>query len=370
MSSIKFPISQPSITELEKSYVNDAVSSGWVSSAGEYILKFEDSFAKFCQTKYCVSVSNGTVGLFLALKALGIDAGDEVIVPDFSFIATANAVSHVGATPVFVDIDRNTLCIDAKKFASAITSRTRAVIPVHIYGHPAAMQEITKIAKDNDIIVIEDCAEAHGAKINDIPVGGWGDVGVFSFYGNKIITSGEGGAIVLNDSNLAVKLKHLRDHAMSPDKRYWHDAIGYNFRITNLQAALGLAQLERVSDIIEKKRSIFNWYYSRLGDIKLIRLNYHAPDVMPVYWMICLELIGADAAARDYLMKELQDRGVDSRPYFYPMSDMPMYKTANTPITHAVAAIGLNLPSYFDLTEEDVNMICEEIKESLRCLGY
>ena len=367
---MRFPISKPTITELEESYVADAVSSGWVSSAGDYILQFEEGFARFCEVDYCVSVSSGTTGLFLALKALGIGEGDEVIVPDFSFIATANAVKQAGATPVFVDIDLNTLCIDPITFESAITTNTRAVIPVHIYGHPAPMPEIIKTARAHDILIIEDCAEAHGAAINDIPVGGWGDVGVFSFYGNKMMTTGEGGAIVLKDEGLAAKLKMLRDHAMSPTRRYWHEEIGYNFRITNLQAALGVAQLERVKDIIQKKQEICSWYLKKLAGIDGIRLNYKADWAQPVYWMICIELVHGDIELRDKLMKELGERGVDSRPYFYPMSDMPMYSSAETPKTHHISKIGLNLPSYYDLQQREVDEICGVIRESLICLGY
>lgn len=370
LANIKFPVYRPTITNLERDYISEAVSSGWVSSIGKYIQQFEDGFARFCGAKYCVSVSNGTNAIFLALKALGIGPGDEVIVPDFSFIATANAVQHTGATPVFVDIDAETLCMAPNAFKDAITSRTRIVMPVHIYGHPAPMHEIMEIAEARGITVIEDCAEAHGASIRGRQVGSWGTAGVFSFYGNKILTTGEGGAIVLSDPVIDGRLRLLRDHAMSPIKRYWHEEVGYNFRLTNLQAALGVAQLERASEIIEKKRKIFDWYARELRPIQGIRLNRKADWAEPVYWMICLELDFPNAGFRHRFMMDLKERGVDTRPYFYPMSTMPMYETSNTPVSQTASSRGINLPSYFELTEEDVIEICCVIREVISCLEY
>lgn len=367
---MRFPVFKPTITELEERYVCDALASGWVSSMGDYILRFENRFARFCDVEHCVSVSNGTTGLFLVLKALGIGPGVEVIVPDFSFIGTANVVEHVGATPVFVDVDPDTLCMKPQDFEAAITERTRVVMPVHIYGHPAPMPEIVEIARAHRIFVLEDCAEAHGAAISGRSVGAWGDAGVFSFYGNKIFTMGEGGAIVLHSRELAERLKLLRDHAMSPVRRYWHEEVGYNFRLTNLQAALGVAQLERGREILDKKRNIFDWYARELAGVPEIRLNQKASWAEPVYWMVCLELKAADSWRRDRFMAHLKGRGVDTRPYFYPMSAMPMYKTADTPICHMVSARGINLPSYFDLSEQDVVEICRAIRESLKCLEF
>lgn len=363
-----YPIYKPTITNLEREYVSDAVSSGWVSSIGPYVDKFEEGFAKFCGSKYCVSVSNGTNALFLALVALEIGAGDEVIVPDFSFIATANAVRHAGATPVFVDIDIDTLCISPKAFEAAITKNTRAVIPVHVYGHPAPMPRILDIASRNGILILEDCAEAHGAKVEMRSVGTWGNAGIFSFYGNKILTTGEGGAIVLDDIKLAQRLRLLRDHAMSSSRRYWHEEVGYNFRMTNLQAALGVAQLERADEIIEKKRDIFKWYERELADLKGVCLNRRLEWAEPVYWLVCLEIEGCDFDLRQRVMEKLRDFGVETRPYFYPMSTMPMYQSAYTPVSQDVSVKGVNLPSYFDLTELDVISICSSVKKAIACL--
>lgn len=359
------PISQPSITEKEIDYVTDAMKSGWVSSLGKYIDKFEVMFAGYCETKYAVATSNGTTALHLTLVSLGVTSDDEVIIPDFTFVATANAVKYIDAKVVTVDIDEDTLCISTETIEKAITSKTRAIIPVHVYGHPANMEEIKKIAKRYNLFVVEDSAEAHGAEVNGKRVGGLGDAGVFSFYGNKIITSGEGGMVTTNDEVLYQKMQYLRDHAMSKEKRYWHTEIGFNYRMTNLQAALGVAQLERIDEILAKKRMIFEWYQVGLESVKGLQLNHQAPWAKNVYWMVCIELEGHDEFQRDGLIQKLKVKGVDSRPYFYPISDLPMFDVEDTPITHKVFKRGLNLPSYFDITKEQVEYVCDTIKNEL-----
>ena len=365
------PISQPSITQLEIDYVTDAIKSGWVSSLGEYINKFESEFASFCGTKHAIAVSNATVGLHLALVALGIKCDDEVIIPDLTFVATGNAVKYVGAKPVIVDVDKESLCIDAGSILQSITKKTKAIIPVHLYGHPANMEAINKIAKDHGLFVIEDAAEAHGAETNGKRVGCFGDVAVFSFYGNKIITSGEGGMITTDNDKIYSKLKYLRDHAMSPEKRYWHAEVGFNYRMTNLQAALGLAQFRRIGELIHKKIEIFTWYQEELSGIDGISLNRSKPNVKNVYWMVCLEIKEYTEAKRDSLIKSLKERGIDSRPYFYPLSDMPIYNKCNDTSTcnaHDIYKIGINLPSFFDMTREQVMFICKNIREVIRAV--
>jgi len=359
------PVSKPSITQKEIQYIMDAVSSGWVSSLGKYVDMFEEKFASYCGTKYALTTSNGTTALHLVLVALGIKPGDEVIIPDITFVATGNAVKYVGAKAVIVDIEEDTLCIDPESVKKAITPKTKAIIAVHLYGHPANMEEINKIAGEYGIIVIEDAAEAHGAEVNGKKVGSLGHVGTFSFYGNKIITTGEGGMITTNDENLYERMRHLRDHAMSKEKRYWHTEVGFNYRMTNVQAALGLAQLERIDEIIAKKRLIFEWYKEGLKDIEGIKLNYEAPWAKNVYWMVCLEVEGYTEKQRDELMKRLKEKNIDTRPYFYPLSDMPMFEKADTPIAHKVYQRGLNLPSYFDITKDQVDYVCKTIKELL-----
>jgi perosamine synthetase len=356
------PISQPSITSKEVAYVTDAVKSGWVSSIGNYINIFENEFAKYCGTKYAVSTSNGTTALHLILAALNISKNDEVIIPDLTFIATANAVRYTGAVPVIADIEKDTLCIDPEAIKKSITAKTRVIIPVHLYGHPANMVEINKIAKENNLIVIEDAAEAHGAEINRRRVGGFGLASAFSFYGNKIITSGEGGMITTDDEALFNRCRFLRDHAMSDTKRYWHTDIGFNYRMTNLQAALGTAQLERINELTERKRLIFKWYSGFLSDFNSVKLNYTAEWAKNAYWMVCAEINNFDEKKRDNFISQLKDNGIDSRPFFYPISDMPFNYTANTPVAHNKSKIGLNLPSFFDLKKDQVEYICKTIR--------
>jgi perosamine synthetase len=364
-----FPISQPSITDKEISYVTDAIKSGWVSSLGPYIEAFESQYAAYCGTRFALTTSNGTTALHLALLAAGVRAGDEVMVPDLTFIATANAVAYIGASPVLVDIDPETLCIDPEAIKRAVTPRSRAILPVHLYGHSASMDEINAIARDHDLVVIEDAAEAHGAEYKGKRVGALGRCGVFSFYGNKIVTSGEGGMITTDDEVLYSTAKRLRDHAMSSTKRYWHEEIGFNYRMTNLQAALGVAQLERIDAFLAKRRDIMGWYRDCLGDRVGLRLNREAAWTKHSYWMVCLEVAGMDESARGDLMNALRGRGIDSRPYFYPISDMPMYPGADTPAAHRVYKSGINLPMYVGLERDDVEFICTQVEESLEELG-
>ena len=362
-----YPISQPTITDLETKYVNDAITSGWVSSLGFYIEELEKEFAKFCGVKYAVLTNNGTTGLHLALETLGIKKGDEVIIPDLTFIATANAVAYIGAIPVMVDIDSKTLCIDPSKIESAINNKTKAIIPVHLYGHPANMDKINEIAKRHNLLVIEDAAEAHGAKYKGRVVGGLADCGVFSFYGNKIITTGEGGAITTNNLETYERAKFLRDHAMSKSKRYWHTEIGYNYRMTNLQAALGLAQLKRIDEIISSRINIYNNYKKYINTSDSVRLNYNASWAESVHWLVCLEVDSLDFDKREIFMKNLKDKGVDSRPYFYPVSSMPMYKkTFENEVTYKKTTIGINIPTYFGLTEDDIEIISQIINIELK----
>lgn len=360
------PISQPSVTEREVAYVTDAVKSTWISSLGKYIDRFEAEFAQFCETRFAVSVSNGTVAIQLALTAHGIGPGDEVIVPNLSFIATANAVLHCGAKPVFADIDPFHYCMDPASLESLITPKTKAIMPVHLYGHPAQMDKIIDLANKNGLWVIEDAAEAHGATVLGKRVGSWGHCATFSFYGNKNLTTGEGGMITTDDKDFYNKCKYLRDHAMSKEKRYWHTEPGFNYRMTNIQAALGCAQLERAVEIMSKRQEIFNWYQKHLGSISAISFNRTAEWATNAYWLICLENQDWDVIKRDQFMVELKKRGVDSRPFFYPMSDMPYFSDiVETPQAHEVYQKGINLPTYFDLTEEQVEFVCSVVKSLL-----
>lgn len=359
------PVSSPSITQKEIDYVIDAVKSGWVSSLGSYITEFEEKFAKYIGTKYALTTNNGTTALHLALVSLGIKEDDEVIVPDLTFIAPANAVTYTGAKPVFADINPETWCIDPVDIEKKITKKTKAIIPVHLYGHPADMDAINEIANKYGLYVIEDAAEAHGAVYKGKKVGSLGNCGIFSFYGNKIITTGEGGMLTTNDESLYERAKFLRDHAMSKERRYWHTEVGFNYRMTNIQAALGLAQLKRIDELIEKKRQIFNWYKEFLCDINSITLNPEKEWAKNVFWMVCIVLGNEVSMSRDELMHILKIKGIDTRPFFYPISEMPMYKNKsiyNNPITKRISERGINLPSGVNLTKEEITYIVKTIK--------
>ena len=363
------PVSEPSITKKEIDYVLAAVKSGWVSSLGEFITKFEEEFSKFVGTKYALATSNGTTALHLALVSLGIKEKDEVIVPDLTFVATANAVTYTGATSVFADIDPETWCIDPGDLKKKITSRTKALIPVHLYGHPADMDPINILAKEYGVYVIEDAAEAHGAEYKGKKVGSIGHCGIFSFYGNKIITTGEGGMITTNNDEVYERARLLRDHAMSKEKRYWHTEIGYNYRITNLQAALGLAQLERIDELITKKRQIFEWYKESLASLDGICLNPEKKWAKNVFWMVCLILNKNFGVSRDELMTKLKEMGIDTRPFFYPLSEMPMYKDNRNHMNVTAKNLserGLNLPSGVNLKREEIKHICSTLKTILK----
>lgn len=361
-----YPMSMPTLAGRELDYVTDAVQSGWISSLGAYVTRFEEEFATFCDTRHAITVSNGTVALHLALHALGIGPGDEVIVPDLSFIATANAVLMTGATPVFADIEADSLCLDPASLAALVTPRTRAVIAVHLYGHPADMTAIRAVADAHGLKVIEDAAEAHGSAIGTARVGSFGDCATFSFYANKNMTTGEGGMIVTDDDALAREIRELRDHAMSREKRYWHTKLGFNYRMTNLQAALGCAQLEKIEEFLFKRRRLFQGYAERCADIAGVQLNREAQGTTNSFWMVCAEIEGADTHARDRICAALKTRGVDTRPYFYPMSDMPYNGgSADTPVAHAVAARGFNLPTYLTLAPSDLDVICAALRDVL-----
>jgi perosamine synthetase len=369
MSDSFIPISKPFIGAREKELVLNALDSGWVSSIGKYIDEFEENFARYCGTEYALAVSNGTTGLHLALAALDLKAGDEVIVPDLTFVATANAVAYTGATPVLADIDADTLCIDPASVRSLMTKRTKAIIPVHLYGHPADMDALTEIGEAYSVDIIEDAAEAHGAEYKGRRVGGLGKCGVFSFYGNKVITTGEGGMLTTNDREFYQRAKRLRDHAMSPQRRYFHEERGFNYRITNLQAALGVAQLERIEEFLARRTEIMGWYSSGIATTERVRLNRVKSWAKSAFWMVCLEVDWLDEAGRDAFMQALKARGIDSRPYFCTMSSMPMYRQSPLPVSARKAQIGLNLPSYYELTKREVLRITADVNELLVTMG-
>ncbi len=357
-------ISRPQIEKEELRLVSEAVSSGWISSQGVFLAELEIKFAKFCNAKHCILTSNGTVAIHLALVVLNIGPGDEVLVPDLTFVATANAVKTAGATPIMVDVCKDTWCIDPEDIKRKITAKTKAIIPVHIYGFPADMDNINKIADQHSLYVIEDAAEAHGAEYHGKRVGGLGTMATFSFFANKIITTGEGGAITTNSDELAEKARFLRDHAMSKTKRYWHTEVGYNYRMTNMQAALGVAQMNRAEELISERDWILNKYRSYL-EPHGISMNPQKAGVRPVNWITCVLLENISREQRDMILEKLKDRGIETRPFFYPLSLFQMYKSDTCAVADDLSARGLNLPTYNGITEVEIKIVCDALLEVL-----
>ena len=358
------PVYTPWLGDREAEYVLEAVQSGWISSLGKYVSQFEEEFARFCGVKYGVATSNGTTALHLALHALGIGPGDEVIVPALSFVASANAVAYTGAKPVFADVDMETWTLAPEDAERLLSPRTRAVMPVHLYGHPAPMDEIRAIAAAHNLWIVEDAAEAHGACAGDRRAGNLGHVGAFSFFANKIITTGEGGLLTTNDEALAARLRMLRDHAMPPEKRYWHDEIGFNYRMTNLQAAVGVAQMARIDEFIARKRRIAELYAEGLADLPGITLPVEKPGYTNVFWMYSVLIDAPYPLTRDEVIPALRQRGIDSRPFFHPLDTLPPY-LSETPRPQALALsrMGLNLPSSPRLSDGQVDRICQAFRD-------
>lgn len=348
------PVAAPLLKGNELKYVTDAIKEGWISSKGQYITRFEEEFAKFCGVKYSCSCNNGTTALHLAVCALGIGLGDEVIVPALTYIATANVVRYVEATPVFVDVDEDTWNINAKKIEEKITSHTKAIMVVHIYGIPSNMEEILALAKKYNLKVIEDCAEAVGAEYKNQKVGSIGDIGCFSFFGNKVITTGEGGMCVTNDLKLHEKMSILKNQGMSPTRRYWHEEIGFNYRMTNLQAAIGLAQLEMIDEFLKKREQDEEEYRKLLENNASVSFSPRPLNAKCIYWMHCLL-----SEKRDEIIKLLDENKIETRPFFNVLNSMPPYKTSEKfPIAEKLSRIGINLPSSVKLSKENIKFIC------------
>lgn len=367
-------VCQPWLPGKEKEYVNDAIDTNWISSSGKYIEKFEKEFAKFCGVKYGVGCCNGTTAIHLALAALGIGRGDEIIVPSFTMIGTVNPVIYTGAKPVLVDSDRETYCIDAEKIEEKITSKTKAIMPVHIYGHPCDMDKIMNLAKKYKLYVIEDAAEAHGAEYKGRKVGGFGDISCFSFYANKIITTGEGGMCVTNDEKLAEKMKKLRNHAFDLP-RFIHKEIGFNYRLTNTQAAIGLAQTENAEMLVEARKNIGLKYNNILKNTKGLILPKEKDYAKNVYWMYGVVLSDESKINKEEAMQKLKDAGIETRSFFIPVHKQPVFtekKVENAPdcsgsfpIAEWLGERGFYLPSSSNLKDEEIKLVCEKLKEIL-----
>jgi perosamine synthetase len=361
------PVAEPLLGQKELEYVTDCVRSGWVSSLGEYVKRFEREFAAYCGVRHGVATHNGTVALHLALVALGIGPGDEVILPTLTFVATANAVTYTGATPIFVDSEPDTWNLDPDAVARAITPRTRAIIAVHLYGHPADMDALRVLADRHRVVLLEDAAEAHGALYRGRRVGSLGDMSVFSFFGNKIITTGEGGMVLTDDSALAERCFFLENQGRNKDNPYWHPEIGYNYRMTNMQAALGVAQLERIDELIAIRLRHAAHYRRRLSGVRGLGLPPCAAWADNVYWMYSVLVEEDYGLERDAVMDRLRQRGIETRPVFYPIHTLPMYNQGQRfPIAEDIGRKGINLPSGATLTPQQLDMVCDALTELSR----
>lgn len=364
----RISIANPVFNGNEKKYLDECIETGWISSAGRFVTEFEEKFAEFCGTKYALTCANGTVSLHLALVALGIGKDDEVIIPTLTYIATANTVKYCGATPVFVDSEMDTWNMDPRKIEQKITTKTKAIMVAHLYGQSTDMGPILEIAKKHNLYVIEDAAEAHGATYNGKKVGAIGDVGSFSFFGNKIITTGEGGMIVTNNKELYDKMKSLRSQGMDPNKRYWHNIVAYNYRMTNMQAAVGLAQLENIEWHLGERKRVSDLYKKYLKELsEYIQVSKEMEFGNHVYWMYSIILKDNVNMERDDFMRKMEEDGIEMRPLFYPMHTMPPYyeESGDYPVANYLGSRGINLPTHSLLTEEDIKFIVNCIKKNI-----
>lgn len=369
MDKKRISIAQPTFLGNERKYVMDAFDSGWVSSIGPYIERFEKTFAEYHGVKHAIATHNGTIALHLALAAAEIKEGDEVIVPDLTFIATANSVRYCQATPILTDVSADSWNICPEAIRSSVSQKTRAIIPVHLYGNPADMDEIMQIAKEKNLLIIEDCAESLGAGYKGKKAGTFGHISCFSFFGNKIITTGEGGMCITNDDELAERMRILRDHGMNRTKKYWYDNLGFNYRMTNIQAALGLAQLEQLDSLIAARDEIYQNYTTSLKahpgiTFQKVQNNRH------VNWMFTVRMTGMNFDRRDKAIADLKERGIDSRPVFYPISLMQFYQDARFTRNQLHNALtisqeGISLPTYVGLTPTDISFIAASLLECL-----
>jgi perosamine synthetase len=361
----KIPINKPSITDLEIGYVNDAITNGWGSRCYDYIYRFEKQFADYCGTAHGMATASCTGAIHLALMALGVKSGDEVIAPDVTWIASIEPVLYIGAKPVLVDVLPDTWCIDPKKIREAITPKTKAIIVVHLYGNPCEMDEIMSIAREHKLVVLEDAAEGLGSEYKGRKLGSIGDAGVFSFHGTKTISTGEGGMMITNNSAVLQRAKILNDHGRDPrdNKTFWMKEYGYKYKMSNLQAAMGCAQIERADELVDKKRLIFNWYQELLSDFPCA-LNPELPGTKNSYWLPTAVIDKSVAFDRDAFFAHMKECNIDSRPFFYPLTSLPVFtpKPENK-VSYDIYYRSINLPSYHDIQKSDVEYVVSCMKD-------
>lgn len=371
----RIPIAGPSITQKEIDYVTDAVTNAWYDQAGRYHSRFEAAFAAYTGRKHAMALPSCTSALHLSLLGLGIGPGDEVVVPDATWIASSAAITYVGASPRFADIDPNSWCLSAESLERTLTPRTRAVIVVDLYGNLPDMDAILEVAERHGLAVVEDAAEAIGSEYHGRKAGSFGATSTFSFHGSKTLTTGEGGMLVTNDTALFERCSFLRDHGRPPgDRLFWNTEVAYKYKMSSLQAALGLAQLERIEELVQQKREIFAWYQEALAGEDRIQLNHEAPGVKNTYWMVTAVVDEGLGLTKDRLMSELGLRGIDTRPFFHPLSSIPAYaelpeasraREANR-VAYDIASRAVNLPSALNLTPAQVGQVAEALLEIVR----
>jgi perosamine synthetase len=362
------PVADPRLDGNELQYLTQCVQSNWISSAGRFVREFEDAFAQLVGCRYGVACSNGTTSLHLALACFGLGAGDEVVLPAFTMIATANAVRYTGATPVLVDSERDTWNLDTARIDTAVTARTKGIIVVHTYGHPVDLDPVLDVARRRGLWVLEDAAEAHGATYRGQPAGSIGQAASFSFYANKIITTGEGGMVTTNDPEIARLARRLRDHAFSDERHFWHKYVGFNYRMTNMQAAVGLAQTERLEELVRIRRDNAARYSAQLKRIPGLTLPVERPWARNVYWMYGVVVEDGFGISRDELRRRLARRGIETRTFFIPIHLQPIYyelfRGQRFPVAEELCRRGLYLPSGATLTEAEVAYVCEAVADA------
>jgi perosamine synthetase len=370
----RIPVAGPWITQLEVDYVTDAVTNAWFSQANMYNERFERAFAEHTGRRHAISLPSCTAGLHLILAALGVGPGDEVVIPDATWIASSAPISYVGATPVFADVDPDSWCLDAGSLRDRITPRTKAVIAVDLYGNMPDMDAIAEVCDEHGVALIEDSAEAVGSSFRGRPAGAFGVASAFSFHGSKTLTTGEGGMLLLDDDELHARCQFLRDHGRPiGDRTFRNTEVAFKYKMTSMQAALGLAQLERVDELVARKREIFSWYRAELAAEPDIAMNAEAEGVVNTYWMVTVVLDDAMRIDKLDLMEALGRRNVDSRPFFFPLSSLEAYRELpqsarcrqGNPVSYGISPRALNLPSGFDLTPERVARVCDALRDAI-----
>lgn len=365
----RIPVAEPALVGREREYVLDCLESSWISSTGRYIDLFEQAFARYVGVRHALTCTNGTAALHLALLALGVSPGDEVIVPTLTYVACANAIAYCGARPVFIDSEPDSWNLDPEQLAQHIGPRTKGVMVVHLYGHPVDVDPVLELCRARGLFVLEDAAEAHGAQYKGRNVGGLGTVATFSFYGNKVITTGEGGMITTDDDGLAARMRILKGQGMDPQRRYWFPVLGYNYRMTNLAAAIGLAQLEKVDWHLARRRANADRYAYHLSGVTSLTLQAQRPWAACSHWLTSVLLAEEDAPRRDAIMRALDADGIETRPLFYPMHQLPMYTSAcegrSYPVAEQLSRRGINLPSSSLLADEQIDFVCSRLRHHL-----